>query len=283
MHRYKLDKAGKISSWKKLELEGRSTPAAVSVQNPLLISEAFKDPNGRHKYGPEDDSVTSWAKTFHSLAQSTISLSSSSKNSSGGLQRKTVDMESHPRSPLRIPVLTVTLIKLHDVFEIFCHHITDTTSSSAQAACFVLDSAEIASSPKITEPNSPARIIVSPGSHESSSPSRSPLTSWFTGSNISESEYSQKSEWEKVCNPLIMFAGLEAVYSACSHVESHIQALALVRLYKRTTEDLRAIRKDLCDPFVYSTRSEVSPELDTISLYKRKAITLSLSIEAIMV
>lgn len=280
---YKQDETAQSSSWRKLELENRSTsfPAAVNIQNPLRISASFKDTHDRRKNITEDDSVTSWAKALQSLAQGT--RSSPSRKNKGELNRKAVDMEPFPRSPQRIPVLTMTLIKLHDVFETFCRHLTDATYINAQTACLFLDSAGIATSPKTAESSSPATIVDSPSSHRSSSPSRSPIASWFIGSQTSESDYSQKSEWEKSCNPLIVFAGLEVIYSACSHVESHVQALTLVRLYKRTTDDLRLIRETLCDPFVYSTGSEASPGLNSMSSYKEKAATLSFSIEAIMV
>eukprot|EP00531_Pseudo-nitzschia_arenysensis_P018553 CAMPEP_0116127434 /NCGR_PEP_ID=MMETSP0329-20121206/6838_1 /TAXON_ID=697910 /ORGANISM="Pseudo-nitzschia arenysensis, Strain B593" /LENGTH=593 /DNA_ID=CAMNT_0003621533 /DNA_START=606 /DNA_END=2390 /DNA_ORIENTATION=+ len=138
----------------------------------------------------------------------------------------------------------------------------------------------------MSKPNSPATIIVSPSSNVSSSPprspSRSPIAAWFIGSYNSESDSSQKSEWEKACNPLIIFSGLEAIYYSCSHVESHDKALALVRLYKRTIDDLLVVRKALCDPFVYSTRNDQSPGPTATSTYKEKALTLSLSVEAIM-
>jgi hypothetical protein len=177
----------------------------------------------------------------------------------------------------------MTLIKLHDVFETFCRHVSDATYKNAQTACFVLDSAAVATSPKNSEPSSPSTIMDSPSSHRSSSPSRSPIASWFIGSYASESDSSQKTEWEKTCSPLIIFAGLEAIYSGCAHIESHVQALTLMGLYKRTFEDLRLVREALCDPFVGSTGIELSPGPNLISVYKEKAATLSLSIEAIMV
>jgi hypothetical protein len=285
MQHHQQEEAVLSSSWKKLKFGSRSTsfPAAVNFQNPLLISTAFKETNDDRKNIIEDGNVRTWAKALHSLAQGTISISSPSKNNAGGLNRKKVDMESIPRSPRRIPVLTMNLVKLHDVFETFCRHLSDATYINAQAACLVLDSAAIAASPKTSEPSSPATNIDSPSSHRSSSHSRSPIASWFIGSHTSESDSSLRSEWEKSCNPLIIFAGLEAIYSACSHIESHVQALTLVRLYKRTIDALRLIREVLCDPFVYSTRNESSPGPNLIASYKEKAATLTLSIEAIMV
>ena len=80
-----------------------------------------------------------------------------------------------------------------------------------------------------------------------------------------------------------MFAGLEAIYSACSHIESHVQAQTLVRLYERTIDDLRLVREILCDPFMYSTNDESTPVPNIISSYTEKAATLMHSIEAIMV
>ena len=285
MQHHRQEEASLSSSWKKLKIESRSTsfPAAVNFQNPLHISTTLKETHDGRNIITEDGNVRSWAKALHSLAQSTISISSPSKNNASGLNRKKVDMESIPRSPRRIPVLTMTLVKLHDVFETFCRHLSDATYINAQAACLVLDSAAIAASPITSEPSSPATIIDSPSSHRSSSRSRSPISSWFIGSHTSESESSQRIEWEKSCNPLIIFAGLEAIYSACSHIESHVQALTLVRLYKRTIDDLCLIRQVLCDPFVYSTRNESSPGPNSIASYKEKAATLTLSIEAIMV
>ena len=271
-------------SWKKLELESRSTSfPAVHTRNLLLKPIISTESHDDRKFATENRSVKSWAKALHSLAQSTISVSSPSKNSADGMNRKMIDLESIPHYPRRTPVLTMTLIKLHDVFETFCNHLTDATYINAQAACLVLDSTTVAASPKNSEPNSPATIIGSPSSQRSSSPSRSPITSWFIGSYNSESVSSEKQEWEKSCKPLIMFAGLEAIYSACSHIESHVQAQTLVRLYERTIDDLRLVREILCDPFIYSTNDESSPVPSIIASYSEKAVTLTHSIEAIMV
>ena len=110
------------------------------------------------------------------------------------------------------------------------------------------------------------------------SPSRSPM-SWFKSSYNPQSDI----EWEKASAPLIVFAGLEAIYCSLSHLgSSHVQEF-LVRLYRRTSLQLRLMKEALCDPFVYSTRKEESVSPSTTSSYKTKAVDLSLSIEAIMV
>ena len=174
-------------------------------------------------------------------------------------------------SPRETLALTSTLLKLFDVFELFCRHLTDATFINVQAACLVLESGSIEVSSKTSVPHSPATIAGSP---------RSP-GSWLTGSY--KSDTNSDSEWEKVCDPLIIFAGLEAIYSACLHLQSHDQALTLVRLYEITVDNLRVIRKVLCDPFVSSTEEESLPGANLIPSYREKATALAISLEAIMV
>ena len=108
---------------------------------------------------------------------------------------KMIDIESMTSSPRRTPTLTMALLKLHDLFDKFCNYTQDATYSNAQAACLVFDPS--------SGPNSPS--CGSPSSQRSSSPSRSPITSWFIGTNNnSESDSSQKSEWEDIISPLII-------------------------------------------------------------------------------
>lgn len=232
----KMHHQSNTTSWRKLEPESRSTsfPAAVSLHNPLASSSTRDRP-----------------------------LSSPPRDLTGRLKRKTTDIESS-----RVPVLIVTMIKIHDVFEAFCGCLKDTTFLNAQAACLALDSAETKASENFSE-----TIMDSP-----TSPSRSPM-SWFKSSYNPQSEI----EWEKASAPLIVFAGLEAIYCSLSHLgSSHVQEF-LVRLYRRTSLQLRLMKEALCDPFVYSTRKEESVSPSTMSSYKTKAVDLSLSIEAIMV
>eukprot|EP00532_Pseudo-nitzschia_australis_P002521 CAMPEP_0168193236 /NCGR_PEP_ID=MMETSP0139_2-20121125/18493_1 /TAXON_ID=44445 /ORGANISM="Pseudo-nitzschia australis, Strain 10249 10 AB" /LENGTH=594 /DNA_ID=CAMNT_0008116567 /DNA_START=81 /DNA_END=1863 /DNA_ORIENTATION=- len=268
------------ASWKKIELESRSTsfPAVVHGRNQLLKLATRKEGHDDYSHATEDGSVKSWVKALHSLAQSTISMPSPAKNNEGGLGSKMIDLESSPRSPQRTPVLIITLIKLHDIFETFCRHLTDATYINVQKACLVLDSTVVTVSPNNSKPSSPAPIIDSPSSQRSSSP-RSPITSWLMGSYA---KLFSKDEWEKFCNPLIIFAGLEAIYSACAHIESHVQAQTLVILYEKSIEDLRFIREVLCDPFINSAGDELSTRPSMISSYQEKARTLADSIEAIM-
>ncbi len=223
-------------SWRRLDSESRSTsfPAAISVHNPSARPDTHDRP-----------------------------LSSPPRDLAGRLKRKTTDIESS-----RIPVLTITMIKMHDVFEAFCGHLKDATFLNAQAACLALDSAEMKASENISDALMDYPV----------SPSRSPM-SWFKSSYNPQSEI----EWEKASAPLIVFAGLEAIYSSLSHLgSSHVQEF-LVRLYRRTSSQLRLMKEALCDPFVYSTRKEISESPSTTSSYKTKAVALSLSIEAIMV
>jgi len=198
-----------------------------------------------------------------------MTASSPLQNQGDVFYGKMLGTEAVSQFPQRIPVLTMTLITLNDTVETFCQHLTDATYTNAQAACLVLDSAATKASSK---PSSPA---------PKSSPSRSPIRRFFT--NTSETSCTQKREWEKACNPLIMFAGLEAIYSACSHLKSPVEALTLVKMYKRNIEDLRHIREVLCDPFVYSATKELLSGSDLVSSYQEKAETLSISIEALMV
>lgn len=191
-----------------------------------------------------------------------------------------VDTESMTYSPRRTPSLTMALLKLHDVFDYFCNHIQDATCKNAQAACLIFDSSIAASNP-----NSPS-ISGSPSSKRSSSPSRSPtITSWFVGSYNSESGSSQKSEWSTLVNPLIIFAGLEANYSACTHLKSYVQSNNLIRLYERTIIDLKIVQNILCEPFIYSTNEDslLVPGSNIVSSYIEKATTIAHSIDAIMV
>mmetsp|Transcript_3775 Transcript_3775/g.9898 ORF Transcript_3775/g.9898 Transcript_3775/m.9898 type:complete len:733 (+) Transcript_3775:123-2321(+) len=278
MKNHKHREALLSSYWKKFGVDSESTssPAVVNTEDSNVATAADKETfNDRNAI--DDKSNESWAETLHCLAQKTVSISSPSSNDAN-----TVDLNSKSYSPRRTPVLTMTLIKLHDVFESFCSHLTDATHINVQAACLVLESGSIDAASKTSGSKSSDTIGDSPSSPRSPSPSRSPITSWFIGSYNSATGYSENSEWEKFSNPLIIFAGLEAIYSACLHLESHNQALTLVRLYRKTIDDLRSIRKVLCDPLVYATEEQSIPGTNLISSHREKATTLTFSLEAIM-
>ena len=122
---------------------------------------------------------------------------------------KMIDIESMTSSPRRTPTLTMALLKLHDLFDKFCNYTQDATYSNAQAACLVFDPS--------SGPNSPS--CGSPSSQRSSSPSRSPITSWFIGTNNnSESDSSQKSEWEDIISPLIICKNIVYRLRCCCDV-----------------------------------------------------------------
>lgn len=230
------------TSWKRLELDSRSISFPDSA---AIAHHTF----GRRKHGQADGS---------SMSQD-LSLSSPSRDLAGRLKRRTSE------SQLRVPVLTKAMIKMHDVFEKFCSHLSNL---DGQSACVLLDSVDIMA----PEPNSPTKYT---------SPSRSPIASWFSSnSNTSQLNDSQMFEFEKACAPLIFFAGVEAIYYSCSHLQhSQVQpALTLIKAYSKTIDELRHVREILCDPFAYTTTKEVSP-----SSYTTKAATLSVSIEALMV
>lgn len=272
------------SSWKRLELENRSTsfPSIVHNGTQLMAPATPKEVYGDCGLSIGDGSVKSWAKTLHSIAQNRISVSSPSKKNRRRVDGKMIDLEATTHSTTRTPVLIMTLIKLHDVFETFCHHLTAATYTNVQKACSILDSTATAT-PKNSEPNSPICMVDSPGSQRSLSPSMSPITSWLIGSYTSESTFSQKSEWETCCNPFITFAGLEAMYSASTHVQSYAQAQKLVLLYEKNIDDLRRIRMVLCDPFINPADSVASTKTKTILSYKEKAAALGESIDGITV
>ena len=230
------------TSWKRLELDSRSISFPDSA---AIVHHSFD----RRKHGQAEGNI---------MPQD-LSLSSPPRDLAGRLKQRTMG------SPLRIPVLTKVMIKMHDVFEEFCSHLSN---SDGQSACVLLDSIDMMT----PEPKSPTK---------STSPSRSPIASWFTSnSNTSKLHDSQMFEFEKACAPLIFFAGVEAIYDSCSHLQhSQVQpALTLIKAYSKTIDELRHVREILCDPFAYTTTKEVSP-----SSYTTKATTLSVSIEALMV
>ena len=137
------------SSWKKLESESKSTsfPAVVNTRNPFLTTTPFKESHDDPTPGTEDGSVKSWAKALRSLAQTTMSSSSPKTINRDGIYRKMAELDLESvRSPRRRPVLTITLIKLRDVFETICRHLTDRPNIPQRASCVLVIGFDVGSS-----------------------------------------------------------------------------------------------------------------------------------------
>jgi len=95
--------------------------------------------------------------------------------------------------------------------------------------------------------------------------------------SASSSTAALEGEWEKICNPLILFAGLEGIYAALSHAESDLEH-RLSPLYEKTIGDVALVREVLCDPFLCSEHDQSLPS-ESVSPSTSSAI-LSLHIEA---
>lgn len=196
----------------------------------------------------------------------------------------------------RTPVLTLALLKLDENLREFCQLLQDPTYENVQKACGILESSVATASSLLDHAGNHVSVEVSP---TRTSPSLSPLTSWFTGashpstSSPTSSAVALEGEWEKFSNPLIVFAGLEGIYASLLHAESSELARSLSKLYERTIEDLSVVRETLCDPFLPSSLSEDENPLASVDAsidgsgsnkllsYRENAIKVASSLDAI--
>jgi hypothetical protein len=303
-------------SWKKLETRSTSFP---HTRNPLQdVTEMG------HRRGSKSRSKMALAKrsntgpaysSLSTLQQNTTKATAEGSPPNFLSQRRSRMVKSIVRPT---PVLTVALLKLDEYLPNYCECLKEPTFENAQKAMQVLDTVVIADTPptgrSLSSPkSSPApNMAGSPGSIKSS-PSRSPIASWFIGSSYqtesagpnqtSNGPFSTvflEGEWDTFVNPLNLFAGLEAIYSSLAHASpDRIVALNLFRLYQRAKEDLNRVRETLCDPFLPTSETSLdhTSNLSPLNLgtatsatasssakfisYREKASAVGMSLDAI--
>lgn len=248
--------------------------------------------------------------TYSAISTSHRNTAKSAEGSPSDLfpsqQRRTVTAIVRPT-----PVLTLAMLKLDEYLPNFCECLKEPTFGNAKKAVQLLDTV-IAGSPSgrsfSTPRNSPAPMTGSPGSIKSS-PSRSPIASWFIGSSHQTESGSNQSngpmstmalegEWDTFVNPLNLFAGLEAIYASLAHASpDRVVAHNLFRLYQQAKEDLNHLRGILCDPFLPASTAETddststpldagtkpsaASSLATLNSYREKASAVGMSLDAI--
>jgi hypothetical protein len=205
--------------------------------------------------------------------------------------------------------LTLALLKLDENLGKFCQLLEDPTYENVQEACAILDSSVATAgagnrSPHNHQDDFPPTSTPPTSDSPMSSPSLSPIASWFIGSYAAEpsptsSAVALEGEWEKFSISLVIFAGLEGIYASLAHAESSDLAKNLTRLYEKMAVDIQLVRETLCDPFLPSLvpppvldplhpdnvqqepRAPPTTKNSRLSQYKEKAARLAMSLDII--
>jgi len=199
-------------------------------------------------------------------------------------ERRTISPPLAKRQLRRAPVLTLALLRLEEQLPTFCEHLADPSPENIYAACALIDSTVATASPG--NHGSPSGFVGSPSSPRSS-PSRSPIRNWLSGSSgsptnansVSSSAMALEGEWERFVLPLFLLAGAESIYASLGHSSDSRVARNLSTLYQRITKDLNLVREVLCDPLIASEGDRfVAP---TLTLYYERASSLAKSLQAL--
>jgi hypothetical protein len=179
------------------------------------------------------------------------------------------------------PVLTLALLKLDELMLEFTKRLSDPSMSNVEVAVALLDGSVATASPNTT----PSKGSPVSGGLSGASPSRSPIRDWFTNNSTNSdsptktahSALALESEFEKFALPLFLFAGAEAVYGKCGHVQVDV-ATQLASLYQQTANELENVRAILCDPFLLGME-HLAP---TMIMYKDHASSLTVALESLV-